>query len=255
MRVSACSRPARVRGVPRHSRTARGCWSPTANSVDGVHDHAARTRTPRTKSSDDHRGGSCSQRCGLDGVRLQPLALEQAPRHRLARSRLVPLPLGDARRGAVLDPAAQQVGADRRRHDHRRPDRAADLLEQRPAARRRSRAAVPGNRLFDRLVTKSVRSRDQRRQRRASPARGTRRRRLRSTVRRYFVRDRGNLPAPAVGHDRGRRVLQPRHAVEHARAASRGRRLRARRAAALRRPSRTPRSFRCSCCASARIPE
>ena len=33
MRVSASSRPARVRGVPRHSRTARGCWSPTANSA------------------------------------------------------------------------------------------------------------------------------------------------------------------------------------------------------------------------------
>ena len=112
----------------------------------------------------------------------------------------------------------------------------------------------PGNRLFDRLVTNTVRCG-------ISGASGVRLRRqepvdvVLDDDQAVLLGDGGDLPPTALGHHGGRRVLHPRHAVQHARASRRGRRPRARRGEALRRPSRRRASSGACCCASARAPE
>src|SRR5438477_5053344 len=67
MRARACSSPARVRGVPRHRRIARGApSSPTLNAVDAL-TITPRERISAAKASVVHRAGRCSHMCGLDG--------------------------------------------------------------------------------------------------------------------------------------------------------------------------------------------
>ena len=186
-------------------------------------------------------------------MRLVALACEQPLRHGLPRGAFVPLPVGDARRGPVLDPAAQQVGADRRRADHRRPHRAGDLLEQR---RRRDDAAEPqaGKQALRQARHEHASGAGSAAPAACAPATGTRRcrprRRSGGTSRRWRRSDAG-----------GARTSRPTSgsasaACSRARAReSSGTPPRARRGEALRRPSRRRAASACICCASMRAPE
>ena len=222
----------------------------TANCRRRIDDHAARRalrrRTPPTTSA----RGRCSQICGLVRMRLHPLAVAAAA----APSSAAPRSRGaSTRRCARRCRPRSSRSAGRRRSATRMiivVQTAPVTLSSIAGGATTQPSRIPGNRLFDRLVTKIVRSGNQRRERRA----------LRREESVDVVFDDGEpvLLRDARRSGAGDARTSPRTSDSAAAACSRARALawrgtrpRARPGAALRASIATPRSFRCICCATA----